>query len=496
MPTIVECIPNFSEGRDAAIIEALTAAVRSVPGVWLLDRTSDPDHHRSVLTFAGDPHAICEAAFQTIRMARERIDLRRHEGVHPRIGAADVVPFVPLQDATMEDCNRLARLLGERVGQELQIPVFLYEQTASHPDRARLESVRQGGLPGLRARMAADPNWRPDFGPSRLHETAGAIAIGARPPLIAFNVNLHTAELTIAKTIAHTVRQSSGGLPCVKALGVPLASRSLVQVSMNLTDYRVTSMATAFLAVNTEAAKLGVDIAGSELIGLVPQAALDQAAAAFLQLDRFDPSSILETKLRAALSAPSQTDTSQLEGYLHAVAAAAPTPAGGSVAALVGALAASLGVMGARLGKEPATEQRLIDLSRCLHTLVQEDCDAYSLYALARKLPADHADRPARLTAALQRITEVPLTIAELACEAGQALVTIRTRVSVLVQSDMTVGLILAIAAAEAGRYTANTNINCQQNQQLKSSYTQRSSKISNCLEELKMLCYTPPFVA
>lgn len=496
MPTIVECIPNFSEGRDAATIEALTAAVRSVPGVGLLDRTSDPDHHRSVLTFAGEPDAVCEAAFQAIRVATERIDLRRHEGVHPRIGATDVVPFVPLQGATMEDCVQLAHRLGERVGTELQIPVFLYEQAARHPDRARLESVRRGGLPGLRARMAADQNWQPDLGPSRLHETAGAIVIGARAPLIAFNVNLRTADLTIAKAIAKTVRQSSGGLACVKALGLPLAIRSLVQVSMNLTDYRVTSMATAFLAVKTEAAKFGVDIAGSELIGLVPQAALDQAAAAFLQLERFDPSSTLETKLLAALSAPSQTETGQLEGYLQAVAAATPTPAGGSVAALVGALAASLGVMGARLGKEPAAEQQLVDLSRRLHTLVREDCDAYTLYAQARKLPADHADRPARLTAALQRITDVPLTIAELACEAGQALVTIRTHVSALIQSDMTVGLILAIAAAEAGRYTADTNINGQQNQQLKSSFTQRSSKIGNCLEELKRLCYTPPSVA
>ncbi|MEC4890515.1 MAG: glutamate formimidoyltransferase [Nitrospira sp.] len=496
MPTIIECIPNFSEGRDSATLEALRAAVRSVPGVWLLDHTSDPDHHRSVLTFAGEPEAVCDAALQAIRVATERIDLRRHEGVHPRIGATDVVPFVPLQDATIEDCIRLARLLGERVGQELQIPVFLYEQTASHPDRVRLESVRRGGLPGLRARMAADPNWRPDFGPSRLHETAGAIVIGARPPLIAFNVNLNTADLAIAKAIAKTVRQSSGGFPCIKALGVPLTSRGIVQVSMNLTDYRVTSMATAFRAVNREAAKLGVAIAGSELIGLVPQAALDQAAAALLQLDRFDPSSILETKLRAALSISSHAETGQIEGYLQAVAAPIPTPAGGSVAALVGALAASLGVMGARLGKEPAAEQRLIGMSRRLQRLVQEDCDAYKIFAQARALPVDHADRSTRLPAALQRITEVPLEIAELACEAGQVLVTIRTHLPVPVQSDLTVGLLMAIAAAEAGRHTANTNINVQQNHNIKDSYTQRSSKISNCLEELKRLCYTPPFVA
>ncbi|MGA6827228.1 glutamate formimidoyltransferase [Nitrospira sp. NS4] len=496
MLKIIECIPNFSDGRNPAIIQALIAAGRSVPGVWLLGHTSDPDHHRSVLTFAGRPDALCNAVFQAIRIATERIDLRRHEGVHPRIGATDVVPFVPLQDATMEDCVQLARRLGERVGRELQIPVFLYEQATNHPDRTRLESIRRGGLPGLSARLAADRNWRPDFGPSRLHETAGAIVIGARPPLIAFNVNLNTADLTIAKAIAKTVRQSSGGLPHVKAIGIPLAGRGIVQVSMNITDYRVTSMATAFLAVKTEATRTGVGIADSELIGLVPQAALDQAAAAFLRFKRFDPMSVLETKLAAAMSAQSHADASQIEAFLQAVAAATPAPAGGSVAALVGALAASLGVMGARLGKEPAAEQQLADMSRRLQTLMQEDCDAYEVFAQARKLPADHADRSAILTAALQRITEVPLEIAELACEAGRAIASFRTGVSAPVQSDLTVGIIMAVAAAEAGLHTANTNLKYQQIQHLKCSLAQRCSKISNCLEELKGLCYTPPSVA
>lgn len=344
--------------------------------------------------------------------------------------------------------------------------------------------------------MAADQHWRPDFGPSQLHETAGAIVIGARPPLIAFNVNLNTADAGIATAIAKTVRQSSGGLPCVKALGVPLISRGLVQVSMNLTDYRVTSMAAAFLAVKSEAATLGTDIAGSELIGLVPQAALNQAASALLQLERFDPASILETKLAAAKSTASQVGAEQMQPFLQAVAAATPTPAGGSVAALVGALAAALGVMGARLGKNPATEQQLTDISRQLHTLVQKDCDAYTLFAQARRLPADDVGRLELLPAALQRITEIPLEIAELACEAGRVIASFRVRASVPVQSDLTVAIIMAIAAAEAGRHTADTNINHQENQYLKNLLAQRSSKISNCLEELKGLCYTPPFVA
>lgn len=496
MSKIIECIPNFSEGRSPATLQALLAAVRSVPDVWLLDYSDDPDHHRSVLTFAGEPDAVCEAAFQAIRIATEQIDLHDHEGIHPRIGATDVVPFVPLQDATMEDCVQLARRLGERVGTELHIPVFLYEQAAGHQGRARLESIRRGGLSGLSARMAAAPNWHPDFGPARLHDTAGAIAIGARPPLIAFNVNLNTADLAIAKTIAKTVRQSNGGLPCVKAIGVPLTSRGIVQVSMNLTDYRVTSMATAFLAVKAEAVKIGVDIAGSELIGLVPQAALNETARTFLQFEHFHPTSVLETRLAEAISAESHAGAAQIEAFLHAVAAATPTPAGGSVAALVGALAASLGVMGARFGKEPTAEQQLAGMSRRLHALVQEDCDAYQLFTQARKLPADHADRSARLTAALQRITEVPLEIAELACEAGRAIASLRPQASALVQSDLAVGIIMAMAAADAGLHTANTNLKYQQNHHLKNSHAQRCSKISNCLEELKGLCYTPPSVA
>jgi glutamate formiminotransferase / formiminotetrahydrofolate cyclodeaminase len=292
MGKLVECIPNFSEGRNPTTVQALIAAVESVPGIRLLDRTSDPDHHRSVLTFAGDPDAVVEAAFQAIRIATKLIDLRNHTGAHPRIGATDVVPFVPIQDSTMEDCVQLARRLGERVGAELKIPVFLYEQAAGHPDRTKLETIRQGGLSGLEARMATDRNWHPDFGPPRLHESAGAIVIGARHPLIAFNVNLNSPDLNIAKTIARTIRQSNGGLPCVKAIGLALASRGIVQVSMNLTDYHVTSMATAFRAVQTESAKAGVEIAGSELIGLVPQAALDQAASALLEIRNFDSTQI------------------------------------------------------------------------------------------------------------------------------------------------------------------------------------------------------------
>lgn len=494
MSKIVECIPNFSEGRNPATVQALIAAIESVPGVRLLDRTSDPDHHRCVLTFAGSPDAVLEAAFQAIRLATKLIDLRSHTGVHPRIGATDVVPFVPIQDSTMADCIQLARRLGERVGAELLIPVFLYEQAARHPDRTRLEAIRQGGLSGLCARMSAGRNWRPDFGPDQLHETAGAIVIGARHSLIAFNVNLNTPDLTIAKTIARTIRQSSGGLPCLKAIGVPLASRGIVQVSMNLTDYHVTSMAAAFRAVQAEAAKAGTELLESELIGLVPQAALDQAASSLLQIGNFDSTQILETRLASARSAtPDHGLELSINEFLRVLSAATPTPAGGAVAALAGALAASLGTMGARIGKQSEPEQSLSSLGQRLAALMQQDCETYEAVSRARRLPVDHTDRPQLLAAALEQATEVPLTIAALACEAGQTIAAIRSFLSLAVQSDATVGIICAIAATEAGLHTAKTNIKLQRNQSVAASQTERITKISNSLEELKGLCYTPP---
>ncbi len=494
MPKIIECVPNFSEGRNPATIQALITAVESVPGVRLLDRTSDSDHHRSVLTFAGDPDAVAEAAFQAIRIATKLIDLRTHTGVHPRVGATDVVPIVPIQNTTMEDCVQLAHRLGKRVGDELKLPVFLYEQAAGHPDRTKLEAIRQGGPSGLEARMASDRNWHPDFGPPRLHKSAGAIVIGARHPLIAFNVNLNSPDLTIAKTIARTIGHSNGGLPCVKAIGVALASRGIVQVSMNLTDYRITSMATAFRAVQTESAKAGVEIAESEVIGLIPQAALDQAASSLLQIRNFDSTQILETRLAGAGSSQLSTDTGPtMTAYLRTLASAAPTPAGGSAAALAGALAASLGAMGARIGKQLESEQTLSDLGRTLAALMQKDCEAYEAVSRAGRLPVDQADRPLLLATALEKATEVPLMIAKLAREAGQAIATIRMFLPPAVQSDLTVGMILAIAATEAGLHTAKTNVKLQRNPLVVTDHTRRIAEISNGLEELKGLCYTPP---
>lgn len=488
MDRLIECVPNFSEGRDQGTVRALIDAVTSTAGVALLDHSMDADHHRSVLTFCGPPDAIVEAAFRAVRIATELIDLRIHVGVHPRIGATDVVPFIPIRGTTMQDCVQLAKRLGERVGRELGIPVFLYERAASHADHVPLEAVRRGGLEGLAFRMESDPDWTPDFGPPRLHERAGAIAIGARPPLIAYNVNLGSTDVEQARSIARAVRHSSGGLPSVKAIGVELASRGMVQVAMNVTDYLVTPILPLFQAVKAEAMKRGIEVAGSELVGLVPQAALGQAAAASLQLDRFDSSQILETRIAEAMRSKNEP-AHTLSDFLAAVADAKPTPAGGSVAAFVGALAASLGVMGARLGGQPDKEQRLLELSQQLHRLVQEDTEGYNGLTDAYRIPKHHSDRPQAISIALQRATEVPLEITELSCEVARFLHTLREGAKPTIKSDLTVGLTLAIAAAQAGLVTVHTNINTQRNQQLRDSVRLRMTKATENLEELRVLC-------
>ena len=487
MDQLVECVPNFSEGRDQGILHALIDGVTSTAGVALLDHSMDADHHRSVLTFCGSPDGIIEAAFRAVRVATDLIDLRTHVGVHPRIGATDIVPFIPIRGTTMHDCIQLAKRLGERVGRELGIPVFLYERAAGRADHVPLEAVRRGGLDGLAFRMESDPGWIPDFGPPRLHQSAGAIAIGARPPLIAYNVNLRSTEVEQARSIARAVRYSSGGLPSVKAIGVALSSRGMVQVAMNLTDYLVTPILTAFQIVKAEAAKRGIEVAGSELVGLVPQAALDHTTAASLQLDRFDSSQVLETRIAEVMLKKEPAHT--LSDFLAMVADAKPTPAGGSVAALVGALAASLGVMGARLGEQPDREQRLLELSRQLHRLVQADTDVYTELMDAYKMPKQHPDRLHAISIALQHATEVPLEVAELSCEVARFLHTLRERGKPTIQSDLTVGLTVAIAAAQAGLVTVRTNINTQRNHQLIENIRVRIAKATESLEELKLLC-------
>jgi glutamate formiminotransferase len=294
---LIECVPNVSEGRRTPIVDELVAAVAGTPGVTVLDRSSDPSHNRSVLSLAGDADSLFRAVVTLFERALPLIDLRAHKGEHPRLGAVDVVPFIPIDDATMADCVELARRVGGDVGGRLGVPVYLYEEAATREGRRNLEDIRRGEFEGLAAKMAA-PDWAPDFGPPRPHPSAGAAVIGARMPLIAYNINLATNRLDVAKKIAAAVRFSSGGLRYVKAMAVTLEDRGLVQVSMNLTNYEKTPLHRVFELVSREAERYGVAIVESEIVGLVPAAALTSAARWYLRLDRFEPDQVLESRLR------------------------------------------------------------------------------------------------------------------------------------------------------------------------------------------------------
>ena len=296
---MVECVPNFSEGRNAGKVDAIERAIASVKGTVVLHRTSDSDHNRSVITFAGPPKAALESAVRSAGAALELIDLRLQTGVHPRLGALDVLPFVPLQGSTLAECVDLAHEAGERIWRELGVPVYFYEAAAKTPNRKRLEDVRRGQFEGLRDAVMADPSKCPDVGGPGLHPSAGAVIVGARKFLIAFNINLQTADLNIAKAIARAIRASSGGFAAVKALGVPLPSRGQVQVSMNLTDFEETGLYTVFREVEKLSREHGVAIASSELIGLMPRGALEQAAAALLKLEGFTSQRVVENRLEA-----------------------------------------------------------------------------------------------------------------------------------------------------------------------------------------------------
>jgi len=297
MPEIVECVPNFSEGRRKEVVDAIAQAIASVHGVRVLDQEMDADHNRSVITFVGDRTSVVEAAFRGAKKAVELIDMSRHRGEHPRVGALDVLPFVPIAGVTMDDCVDLARAVGKRIADELQVPVYLYEAAATRPDRRALPDVRRGEYEGLKIEIETNPDRKPDFGSPRLHPTAGACIVGARPVLIAWNVNLRTTDVGVAKRIAKAIRESDGGLPAVRAKGFDLVDRELVQVSMNMVDYRKTSLVQAFEAIRALAAKEGVEIAESEIIGLVPLDALVEAATQYLKLARFHREQILETRL-------------------------------------------------------------------------------------------------------------------------------------------------------------------------------------------------------
>ncbi len=297
MRQLVESVPNISEGRDQTVISKLLASLERIPKVAVLDVHVDPDHNRSVFTIIGEPEAMGTALFGLVQQAQQLINIGQHQGEHPRIGAVDVVPWIPIEGVTMEDCVRYANELGARIGRQLEIPVFLYEAAARLSSRARLEIVRRGGLVALDGRMKTENEWKPDYGPPIIHPTAGAVAVGARFFLIAFNIVLKSDDLAVANNIANTIRSSRGGLLALKAMGVPLVSRELVQVSMNLTDYRATSLRQAYAAVNREAQRYDIEILESEIVGLIPRAAWDEQLSHDLKLQSMEPDLLIESRL-------------------------------------------------------------------------------------------------------------------------------------------------------------------------------------------------------
>ena len=479
MKRLIECVPNFSEGRDAAKVDAIVAAMSNVPGVYVLDREMDADHNRCVVTLAGEPEAVAEAALLGTGKAVELIDLTQHTGAHPRVGAADVVPFIPIDGVTIEDCVALARHVGQEIWKRYRVPVFFYEAAAMRPERVNLENVRRGQFEGLREELKKNADRLPDIGDPKVHPTAGVTVVGARKFLVAYNVNLNTSDITIANKIAKAIRFSSGGLRYVKSMGVELKARNLAQVSINLTDFEQTPMHRVYEMVKREAERYGATPVGSEIVGLVPKKAIEMAADFFLQLENFSPAQVFENKLAAALSgapmeAPKDAKLASLaRPFLEAVAAPTATPGGGSVSAFAGALAAALGQMVAGLSRKKKSQAAHLDkLSEHLDALRQTtgelaaaiDRDAASFDAVmsAYKLPQGDAEEIRRRDAAIQHATkgasEVPLEVAERTVAVFERLVQLETIAAASIRSDLQVARLMASAGAQGA--LANVEIN------------------------------------
>jgi glutamate formiminotransferase/formiminotetrahydrofolate cyclodeaminase len=468
---LIECIPNFSEARRPEVIDQIVAAIQSVSEVKLLDRSSDLDHNRTVLTFAGSPTGVEEAAFRAIKTASELIDLNQHTGAHPRIGATDVVPFVPLNGVSMDDCIAIAKRLGQRVGGELNIPVYLYEAAATRPERANLENIRKGQYDGLKVEVESDPNRAPDFGPAKLG-TAGATVIGARNPLIAFNVYLTTDDVSIAKKVAKAIRHSTGGLRYVKGLGLLVDGRA--QVSMNLTNFHDTPIARVVETIRREAERYGVAIHHSELVGLIPQEALVDAAVWYTQLDQFSPEQILESRLFSETSAATPTQP-EPASFIEQLAAPTPTPGGGSAGAYAGAMGAGLVAMvsGVTIGKkkyaEVEAEMQAIravaeSLRKELTQAVDDDASSFEVLMATFKMPKETEEQKSARDAAIVQATlnaaHIPLHTAEGAVKVMELALKCAKHGLLSAISDSVSGFAMARAALTAAGYNVRININ------------------------------------
>lgn len=490
MQTLVECVPNFSEGRDKSKVEAIVEAMK-LDGVYLLDREMDADHNRCVITLAGERAAVQEAAIRGVGKAAELIDLNQHQGVHPRLGAADVIPFIPIEGVTLEDCVAMARHAGEQIWKRYQIPVYLYEAAATLPERQNLENIRRGQFEGIRDEIATNPARRPDFGEPRLHSTAGACVVGARKFLIAYNIFLSTPDVEIAKKIAKAVRFSSGGLRFVKAAGFLV--RGQAQVSMNLTDFEQTPMHRVFEMVRAEAARYGVVPVSSEIVGLVPKKALEQVAEWYLQVENFDSSLILENRLTAVMGGKIAVGgiRAGVEPFIEQLAAPVATPGGGSAAAASAAMAAGLASMVATMsrGKKAYAQHerelsdaisRLANLREQLKAAIDADAEAFKSVMTAYKKAKDSDSGEALINAALQQATNVPLGVAERATEVLRIVESLRPITSPNMKSDLVTAAGLARAAIEGALANVEINLESLQDIQFVSEVRKRMSALRN----------------
>ena len=470
MNQIVECIPNFSEARRPEIIEKIVSAVE-LTGVRILDCSSDMDHNRTVLTFAGPPSIVEEAAFQAIKTASELIDMDVHTGEHPRIGATDVVPFVPISGVDMAVCVDMARRLGQRVGQELDIPIYFYEAAATSPDRTNLEVIRKGQYEGLKVDVEINPKRKPDFGPTKLGK-AGATVIGARAPLIAFNVYLTTQDVSIAKMIAKAVRQSSGGFRFVKAAGFLVEGKA--QVSMNLTDYKQSPIARVVETIRREALRYGVGVHHSELVGLIPQDALIDAAVWYTQLDQFSIEQILETRLVSAKEETTTNGQDNSADFLSQLAAPVAAPGGGSAAAYAGAMGAGLVSMvaGLTLGKkkyadvETRMKDILAEAEVLRHQLIEDvskDAEAFEKVMKAFKLPKETAQQQEVRVNSIEQATleaaRIPLDVARRACRVIELAAEVVAKGNLNAISDGVSGAAMGRAALTAAGTNVRINV-------------------------------------
>jgi len=457
MPRIVECVPNFSEGRRVEVVDAICKRITAVSGVRLLSREMDADHNRAVITFIGSPDACGRAAFDACEEASRRIDLNQHKGEHPRMGATDVIPFVPVAGVTMDECVALAKSVGERIGSKLNIPVYLYSYAATRPERQALPDIRKGEFEGLRDLIGKDASKTPDFGPNAIHGTAGATAVGARDFLIAYNIYLNTKNNDVAKKIAAGIRFSSGGYRYVQAAGFEIADRQCVQVSMNLTNPAKTPMFRVFETVKREAERYGVSVTSSEVVGLVPMSALSDSVEYYLQIERWKANQILETHLLEEETAA---------GFLESCAARTPTPGGGSVSAYVGALGASMAAMTARLNDKKTEAGPLHDLIPLadgamgrLNALVKADAEAFNEVMAAMKLPDSDPQKAEKGQAAQVKATATPLETMREALAVMELAKTGLEKSKASCRSDAGVAGIMAHAALEGAYLNVVINL-------------------------------------